>query len=133
MVLHARHDARIPFAAGRELAALLPGARFVPLDSANHVLLPDEPAWAEFHGELAAFLGEPDAQPCLDGVSALTQAERAVLQLLAQGLDNRAIAAQLGKSEKTVRNQVSSIFAKLGIGTRSQAIVLAREAGIGGS
>ncbi|QWG15625.1 hypothetical protein KMZ29_02765 [Bradyrhizobium sediminis] len=50
---------------------------------------------------------------------------------MARGLDNTAIATALTKSEKTVRNQVSSIFAKLGVRTRSQAIVLARDAGIG--
>ena len=63
----------------------------------------------------------------------LAASERAVLSLIARGLDNSAIAASLGKSEKTVRNQVSSIFSKLGVGTRSQAIVLARDAGVGGS
>jgi DNA-binding NarL/FixJ family response regulator len=62
----------------------------------------------------------------------LTASEQAVLALVARGLDNAAIAATLTKSEKTVRNQVSSIFAKLGVSTRSQAIVLARDAGIGG-
>jgi DNA-binding NarL/FixJ family response regulator len=56
-----------------------------------------------------------------------------VLTLVAQSLDNAAIAAMLTKSEKTVHNQVSSIFAKIGVSTRSRAIVLAREAGIGGA
>ncbi len=46
-----------------------------------------------------------------------------MLRLVAQGLDNSAIARQLGKSEKTVRNQVSSIFDKLGVRTRAEAIV----------
>ena len=50
-----------------------------------------------------------------------------MLTLIARGLDNGAIAAALTKSEKTVRNQVSSIFAKLDVKTRAQAIVLARE------
>jgi DNA-binding NarL/FixJ family response regulator len=53
--------------------------------------------------------------------------------LVARGLDNGAIADALTKSEKTVRNQVSSIFTKLGVRTRGQAIVLARDAGIGGA
>jgi DNA-binding NarL/FixJ family response regulator len=57
----------------------------------------------------------------------LTPSERAVLQLVAQGLDNRSIAQQLGKGEKTVRNQVTSIFAKLGVCTRAEAIVRARD------
>ena len=55
--------------------------------------------------------------------TALTAAEREVLQLMAIGLDNRNIALRLGKSEKTVRNQVSSVFDKLGVRTRAEAIV----------
>jgi DNA-binding winged helix-turn-helix (wHTH) protein/pimeloyl-ACP methyl ester carboxylesterase len=57
LVLHARGDAMIPFEIGRQLAALIPGARFVPLDSRNHVLLETEPAWARFVDEVRAFLG----------------------------------------------------------------------------
>ena len=45
--------------------------------------------------------------------------------LVAEGLDNRMIAARLGKGEKTVRNQVSIIFDKLGVKSRAQAIVTA--------
>ena len=57
LVLHARRDAMIPFEIGRHLAALIPGARFVPLDSRNHVLLETEPAWGRFVDEVRAFLG----------------------------------------------------------------------------
>jgi DNA-binding NarL/FixJ family response regulator len=49
------------------------------------------------------------------------------MDLVAKGLTNRAIAQQLGKSEKTVRNQLSTIFDKLGVESRAQAIVLALE------
>src|SRR5207237_2539883 len=45
LVTHSRGDLKVPFEAGRELAAELPGARFVPLDSSNHILLEAEPAW----------------------------------------------------------------------------------------
>ena len=55
----------------------------------------------------------------------LTAAETAVLELSSRGLDNHAIARQLGKSEKTVRNQVSTVFHKLGVRTRAEAIVKA--------
>jgi DNA-binding NarL/FixJ family response regulator len=65
--------------------------------------------------------------------SGLTTSEHEVLVLIARGLDNGTIANTLAKSEKTVRNQISSIFAKLGVRTRAQAIVLARDAGIGGA
>ena len=57
LVLHARGDAMIPFEFGRQLAAHIPGARFVPLESRNHVLLETEPAWARFVEEVRAFLG----------------------------------------------------------------------------
>lgn len=56
LVLHSRHDAAVPFAAGRELAASIPGARLVPLDSYNHVILEQEAAWPRFLGELRGFL-----------------------------------------------------------------------------
>ena len=57
LVLHARGDAMIPFELGRQLAALIPGALFVPLESRNHVLLEAEPTWARFVEEVRAFLG----------------------------------------------------------------------------
>lgn len=59
LVLHARGDAMVPFEIGRQLAALIPRARFVPLDSRNHVLLETEPAWSRFVDEVRAFLGRP--------------------------------------------------------------------------
>jgi pimeloyl-ACP methyl ester carboxylesterase/DNA-binding winged helix-turn-helix (wHTH) protein len=62
LVLHARADAMIPFEIGRQMAALIPGARFVSLDSRNHVLLETEPAWARFVDEVRAFL-DSDTQP----------------------------------------------------------------------
>ncbi|MCL4265025.1 MAG: alpha/beta fold hydrolase [Anaerolineae bacterium] len=56
LVLHARDDGRIPFEEGQLLAALIPNARFVPLESKNHVLLADEPAWQHFLSEFYRFL-----------------------------------------------------------------------------
>jgi DNA-binding NarL/FixJ family response regulator len=61
----------------------------------------------------------------------LTDREREVLDLIAQGLRNPEIASRLYLSPKTVRNHVSSIFAKLQVADRAQAIVRAREAGLG--
>jgi pimeloyl-ACP methyl ester carboxylesterase/DNA-binding CsgD family transcriptional regulator len=124
LVMHSRGDARVPFDEGRQLAALIPGARFVPLESRNHVLLEGEPAWALFLRELRDFVGA-QAVPGLEALG-LTPSERAVLQLVAQGLDNHAIAQRLSKGEKTVRNQISAIFAKLGVHTRAEAIVRVR-------
>jgi DNA-binding NarL/FixJ family response regulator len=62
----------------------------------------------------------------------LTGREREILDLIARGRANGQIAEQLGLSTKTVRNHVSSIFTKMQVVDRAQAIVKAREAGIGG-
>jgi pimeloyl-ACP methyl ester carboxylesterase len=56
LVMHARHDARVPFESGRRLAAGIPGARFVPLESQNHIMIEGEPALARFIEELQAFI-----------------------------------------------------------------------------
>jgi len=61
----------------------------------------------------------------------LTPREHEVLDLIAQGLNNRVIARRLSISEKTVRNHVSNIFNKLQVADRAQAIIRAREAGMG--
>lgn len=61
----------------------------------------------------------------------LTAREREVLDLVAQGLDNNRIAAALQISEKTARNHVSRVFGKLGVNSRAQAVVVARDAGLG--
>ncbi len=125
LILHSRGDMRVPFDEGCKLAAAIPGALFVPLESKNHVLLPEEPAWAVFRAEMAAFLGQNGpAQPRAIQEARLTAAEQAILNLVAEGLDNRAIAKRLSKSEKTVRNQLSLVFNKLGVQSRSQAIVM---------
>jgi DNA-binding NarL/FixJ family response regulator len=62
----------------------------------------------------------------------LTNREREVLDLIARGKDNSAIAHELYLAPKTVRNNISMIFAKLGVADRAEAIVRARRAGLGG-
>lgn len=62
LVLHTRSDLRVEFEEGRRLAAMIPGARFVPLDGENHILLEDEPAWNTFLLEVRAFLGVDTAE-----------------------------------------------------------------------
>lgn len=58
LVLHARNDAAVPFQCGREFAIGIHGARFVDLDSANHVLLGNEPAFEQFVREVRRFVAE---------------------------------------------------------------------------
>ena len=129
LVTHSKGDARVPFEEGRLIASLIPGARFVPLESRNHVLLEHEPAWQRWLEEVRAFL--PAAARGGAPFSGLTPREAELVELIAQGLDNTQIAARLELSDKTVRNHITSIFAKLGVENRSRAIVLAREAGFG--
>jgi DNA-binding winged helix-turn-helix (wHTH) protein/pimeloyl-ACP methyl ester carboxylesterase len=59
LVLHATGDLRVPVAQGELFASLIPGARFCPLDSVNHILLDREPAWSEFVREVTAFIASP--------------------------------------------------------------------------
>jgi pimeloyl-ACP methyl ester carboxylesterase/DNA-binding CsgD family transcriptional regulator len=133
LLLHSRGDQIIAFDEGRAAAALIPGARFIPLESRNHVLVEDEPAWQRFVGALDDFLPRLPLSGMAGGafLESLTARESEVLNLLAEGLDNATIADSLGNSEKTVRNQVSTIFSKLGVSSRAQAVVRARYAGFG--
>ena len=122
LVLHAKGDQMNLFQEGRKLAAEIPGARLVKLDSDNHVLLEDEPAWPVFLGEVDAFL-EPDrigsppvptagVSPYLD---ALSGRELEVLRLVAAGQDNGQIAASLTLSIRTVERHLQTIYRKLGL------------------
>lgn len=130
LVIHAREDAAVPVASGRQLAALIPGAEFVELDSKNHILLEGEPAWERFCAAAGDFLGIEPVQRGEDrAFASLTARERGILVLLTEGLTNADIAERLGLSEKTVRNHISSVFDKLGVWTRAQAIVFARDRG----
>ena len=131
LILHSRHDRRVPFEEGRLLAGLVPGARFVPLDTKNHILLSQEPAFRQFFEELEAFVPRAAGAGKAGAFPDLTAREADVLERIAQGLDNAQIAAHLGISEKTVRNNITRIFDKLAVETRSQAIVLARNNGFG--
>ncbi len=90
-----------------------------------------EPAWRDFLDALAAFYPPAGVTPAASAFPSLTARERGILELIAQGLDNAQIAARLELSEKTVRNNITHIFDKLGVESRSKAIVLARENGLG--
>ncbi len=136
LMLHAERDAVVPIDEGRLLASLIADARFVQLDSENHMPLAGEPAWSRLVAEVRRFLAEPIALPDVSRetmlpLSDLTARERTVLDGIARGLDNAEIAAALGLSEKTVRNHITRVFDKIGVEHRYQAIVRARDAGLG--
>jgi DNA-binding NarL/FixJ family response regulator len=80
---------------------------------------------------LTDFFSAPRSSPPAPAFPELTEREREVLDLIAQGFNNREIAEQFVLSPRTVRNHISSIFSKLQVTDRARAIVLAREAGLG--
>ncbi|MEO6486469.1 MAG: alpha/beta fold hydrolase [Thermoanaerobaculia bacterium] len=130
LVVHAREDNVVPFAEGRLLAARIAGAQFVELESKNHILLEQEPAWRRFRDVALDFLGLAGAATPEDpAFTALSPREREVLELINEGLGNSEIGERLSISEKTVRNHISNLFDKLGVWTRAQAIVFARDHG----
>ena len=131
LVLHACSDEVISIEEGRLLAASIPNSEFVELDSRNHVLLEHEPAWQRFCEAVLSFAGRGTVTTT-SPFSALSLRERQVLALMAEGLSNLDIAERLAISEKTVRNHASTVFDKLGVWSRAQAIVFARDRGFTG-
>jgi pimeloyl-ACP methyl ester carboxylesterase/DNA-binding CsgD family transcriptional regulator len=154
LVMHSQEDAKVPFAQGKLLAALIPNAKFVPLDSKNHLLLDHGPAWQRFLRELNQFV-QPTLARTTEAISAgalqsanresdrshltplaaireaLTEREQEILDLIARGWSNTQISEHLSISPKTVRNHITNIFVKLQVTTRAEAIVRARNAGLG--
>jgi pimeloyl-ACP methyl ester carboxylesterase/DNA-binding CsgD family transcriptional regulator len=140
LVLHSKNDAAIPFEEGRLVAANIPGARLISIDSKNHVLLSTELGWSHFWREFYDFLGvgtefvvheEHTLTSLHDKILLeLSPREQEVIRLLAKGYQNPEIAKKLVLSEKTVRNYISNIYAKLHIKSRGEAIILARESGL---
>jgi pimeloyl-ACP methyl ester carboxylesterase/DNA-binding CsgD family transcriptional regulator len=127
LALHRRGDRTVPISRGRELAALLPSARFVALNGDAH--LPWLEDQRELHRALAGFLDEtPPAKT--NGDSPLTRRETEVLRLVAAGLSNREIASSLVLSEHTVHRHVANILNKLAQSTRAAAAAHATRAGI---
>lgn len=119
LVLHARGDGVAPLDEGRLLAQKIAGAEFHVLDSDNHILQPDEPACAEAQEAILNFIGIAEDP----SIASLTTRERAILAEICAARSNKDIARILDMSEKTVRNHATSIFAKLGVTTRQEAIL----------
>ena len=130
LILHSRGDVVAPIAEGHILAAGIPNSQFVELDSKNHIILENEPAWERFCDEVLRFMDLKGINRGEDhAFASLSSREREVLTLMTEGLGNAQIAERLSISEKTVRNHVSNVFDKLGVWTRAQAIVFAIDRG----
>jgi pimeloyl-ACP methyl ester carboxylesterase/DNA-binding CsgD family transcriptional regulator len=126
LVAHAREDRVVPVEEGRLLAARIPGARLVLLESANHILLADEPAWGDLLAELHTFLGS-EPGPAGPAISILSPRELDVLALVAAGLTNEAIAERLCLSVRTVERHLSNVYVKLRVsGKAGRAAAAAR-------
>jgi pimeloyl-ACP methyl ester carboxylesterase len=115
LVLHATGDLRVPFAEGRLLASLIPGARFVPLESRNHILLEGEPAWPRFIREVRSFLG---VSPGEDGPGPAIGAARRqrIEELFDRAIelspgDRPALLSGACGSDADLRREVESLLA----------------------
>ena len=131
LVLHSRDDRAQPYQRGRDLAARINGARLVTLESNNHIVLADEPAWPVFLREVTAVPGSGpgDRPPAAadDVVSVLSPRELDILRLAAEGRDNDAIAAELVLSVRTVERHLQNAYAKLGLqGRNARTAAVAR-------
>jgi pimeloyl-ACP methyl ester carboxylesterase len=122
LVFHCRGDQLIFFEQGRKLAALLPGARFVPLESKNHIPFADEPAWHTFVAEARAFLAAEGAGAGSAAAPALTSRQLEVLRGVARGLTDKEIARELSLSPRTVEMHVARLLAALACANRAQAV-----------
>jgi pimeloyl-ACP methyl ester carboxylesterase/DNA-binding CsgD family transcriptional regulator len=131
LVVHRRSDRAIPYALGRELAAEIPHAGLVPLNGSAHF------PWAgDAHSVVRALRSalDPDVTPASPrgepAAVVLSAREREVLALVAQGLNDREIAAQLVVSPHTVHRHVANIRNKLGRGSRTAAVAEAARLGL---
>jgi pimeloyl-ACP methyl ester carboxylesterase/DNA-binding CsgD family transcriptional regulator len=127
LVLHRRGDRTVPIGRGRELASLLPNARFVALSGDSH--LPWRDDQRELFRALAGFLyGEAPAASAEE--SPLTARETEILRLVSTGMSNREIASTLVLSEHTVHRHVANILRKLSQSTRAAAAMQGARLGL---
>jgi len=132
LVLHARGDRIVPFDEGRHLAALIPGARFVPVEGDSHLPLETDPEWPRVAGELVAFVRSERAASGLPtgDRGSLTPRQAEVLRLVSKGQTDKQIAKALSLSPRTVEMHVAAAMRALGSRTRAEATHLASQRGL---
>jgi len=123
IVLQALGDQATTFDNAVKVSSRIPGARLIPLESRNHILLADEPAWNAFMEEVSAFM-EPERRASAErtparAAEALSPREREVLRLAAEGRTNEEIAEALTLSARTIERHLSNVYSKLGLGGRA--------------
>lgn len=130
-VVHRRDDRAVPYPLGREVAAAIPGATFIPLQGQSHF---------PWHGDVDSVVracrqglasAEPSAPVAGPGEAALlSRREREILDCIAHGLGDREIAEQLQLSPHTVHRHVANIRRKLGATSRTAAVAQAARLGL---
>lgn len=129
LVLHSTGDRASPFGWAKLFSSRIPDARLVSLESNNHILLADEPAWPVFLEEVAGFLAADTraVMPQPAAVDALSPREIEVLTLAATGLGNHDLADDLSVSVRTVERHLQNAYRKLGLeGRNARAAAVAR-------
>jgi DNA-binding CsgD family transcriptional regulator len=130
-VVHRRDDRAVPYQQGREVAAAIPGATFIPLQGSSHF---------PWHGDVDSVARAcrqalaPEQPPSNDATelapAVLSDREREILACVARGLGDREIAEQLVLSPHTVHRHVANIRRKLGGTTRTAAVAEATRLGL---
>jgi pimeloyl-ACP methyl ester carboxylesterase/DNA-binding CsgD family transcriptional regulator len=136
LVIQIAHEQAIDPRSVPGIASEISGSTFASIDSSNHVLLSDEPGWQQFKDVFTLHVpgreteGQGAAVNASKKLEELSKRELEILMQIAQGLSNQQIGERLFISDKTVRNRITHIFEKLGVSSRAQAIVFAKEAGL---
>jgi pimeloyl-ACP methyl ester carboxylesterase/DNA-binding CsgD family transcriptional regulator len=130
IAFHSRGDQLVFFDQGRKLAALIPGARFVPLESKNHMPFREEPAWQALVAALRSFLDEDAGASAPAPAKALTPRQHEVLRAVARGLTDKEIAGELELSPRTVEMHVAHALAALECANRAEAVRKAAALGL---
>jgi pimeloyl-ACP methyl ester carboxylesterase/DNA-binding CsgD family transcriptional regulator len=122
LIFHATHDQAFPLDEGRRLAALIPGSRFMRVESENHLPLESDLHWPSILREVKAFLGLEGNSAQRGGRGALTPRQIEVLRLVAAGQTDKQIARSLGLSPRTVEMHVGHALETLQCRSRAEAV-----------